>query len=64
MWPKEAAIQAENAVAGDHSQNAEYSAKKGIKAPRGAKFMDLKRKYMADEIEKLKKRVSEKDEQK
>jgi len=64
MWPQEAAIQAENAVAGNHSQNAEYSAKKGIKAPRGTKFMDLKKKYMADEIEKLKKHVSEKDEQK
>ena len=64
MWPQEAAIQAENAVAGNHSQNAEYSAKKGIKVPRGAKFMDLKKKYMADEIEKLKKHVSEKDEQK
>ena len=32
--------------------------------PRGAKFMDLKKKYMADEIEKLKKHVSEKDKQK
>src|SRR6266850_2212193 len=64
MWPQEAAIQAENAVAGNHSQNAEYSAKKGIKVPRGSKFMDLKKKYMADEIEKLKKHVSEKDERK
>jgi 3-polyprenyl-4-hydroxybenzoate decarboxylase len=44
MWPQEAAIQAENAVAGNHSQNAEYSAKKGINVPRGAKFMDLKKK--------------------
>ena len=35
-----------------------------MKVPRGAKFMDLKKKYMADEIEKLKKHVSEKDEQK
>ena len=60
MWPEEAAIQAENAVAGNHSLNAEYSSKKGIKVPKGAKFMDLKKKYMAEEIEKFKKQVGEK----
>ena len=64
LWPQEAAIQAENAVTGNHDRNAEYSAKKAVKAPRGAKFMDLKRKYMADEIEKLKKEVGEKGQNK
>ena len=60
MWPEEAAIQAENAVAGDHSLNAEFSSKHGIKVPKGAKFMDLKKKYMADEIEKFKKQAGAK----
>jgi len=60
LWPQEAAIQAQNAVAGNHDRNAEYSSKKAVKAPRGAKFMDLKRKYMAEEIEKLKTQASEK----
>jgi 4-hydroxy-3-polyprenylbenzoate decarboxylase len=64
MWPEEAIVQAENAVAGNHAQNAEYSARKGIKVPRGAKFMDLKKKYMADEIERLKQQVGESDEHK
>jgi UbiD family decarboxylase len=61
MWPSEAAIQAENAVTGNHSRNAEYSARKGIKVPRGAKFMDLKKQYMADEIEELKKDLGKKN---
>jgi UbiD family decarboxylase len=60
MWPEEAAIQADNAVAGNHNQNAEFSSKHGIKVPKGAKFMDLKKKYMADEIEKFKKHAGEK----
>ncbi len=64
MWPREAAVQAENAVAGNHEQNAEYSAKKGIQVPRGAKFMDLKKKYISDEIEKLKKLAGEEDDPK
>ena len=60
LWPEEAAIQAGNAVAGNHSLNAEFSSKHGIKVPKGTKFMDLKKKYMAEEIEKFKKQASEK----
>jgi hypothetical protein len=60
LWPQEAATQADNAVAGNHSSNAEFSSKHGIKVPKGAKFMDLKKKYMADEIEKFKKQTGEK----
>ena len=57
LWPEEAAIQAGNAVAGNHSLNAEFSSKHGIKVPKGTKFMDLKKKYMAEEIEKFKKQA-------
>ncbi|MEX0802310.1 MAG: hypothetical protein WD688_03170 [Candidatus Binatia bacterium] len=60
MWPDEAVIQADNAVAGNHSQNAEYSSRKGIKVPKGAKFMDLKKKYLADELAELKKHAGKK----
>ena len=60
LWPEEAAIQAGNAVAGNHSLNAEFSSKHGIKVPKGTKFMDLKKKYMAEEIEKFKKQAGEK----
>jgi 4-hydroxy-3-polyprenylbenzoate decarboxylase len=60
MWPEEAVMQADNAVAGNHSSNAEFSSKHGIKVPKGTKFMDLKKKYMAEEIEKFKKQASEK----
>ena len=60
LWPEEAAIQAGNAVAGNHSVKAEFSSKHGIKVPKGAKFMDLKKKYMAEEIEKFKKQAGEK----
>jgi UbiD family decarboxylase len=60
LWPQEAATQAGNAVAGNHSSNAEFSSRHGIKVPKGAKFMDLKKKYMADEIEKFKKQTGEK----
>ncbi len=59
MWPSEAVIQAENAVAGNHAQNAEYGSRKGIKVAKGARFMDLKKKYLADELEKLKKQAGE-----
>jgi UbiD family decarboxylase len=61
LWPDEAAIQADNAVAGNHSLNAECSSKHGIKVPKGTKFMDLKKKYMAEEIEKFKKQAGEKN---
>ena len=60
LWPEEATIQAGNAVAGNHSLNAEFSSKHGFKVPKGTKFMDLKKKYMAEEIEKFKKRAAEK----
>lgn len=60
LWPEEAAIQAANAVAGNYSLNAEFSSKHGIEVPKGTKFMDLKKKYMAEEIEKFKKQAGEK----
>jgi 4-hydroxy-3-polyprenylbenzoate decarboxylase len=61
LWSDELATQADNAVAGDHSRNAEYSRSKGIKVPKGASFVELKEKFLADELEAFKKRTSGKE---
>lgn len=60
LWPEEAEIQAENATAGNHAGNAEYSSAKGVKVPRGAKFMELKEKFLADELEKFREQAARK----
>jgi len=53
-WPEEAAIQAENATKGDFARNAEFSASKGIKVPKGAQFVELKEKFLAEAHKKWK----------
>jgi 4-hydroxy-3-polyprenylbenzoate decarboxylase len=63
LWPRDAVVQADNAVAGNHGLNGELLARRGIKVPRGAKFMELKQKYMADEIEQLKAAARRKEKQ-
>lgn len=60
LWPEEAEIQAENATAGNHAGNAEYSSAKGVKVPRGAKFVELKEKFLADELEKFREQATRK----
>lgn len=60
LWPEEAEIQAENATAGNHAGNAEYSSAKGVKVPRGAKFVELKKKFLADELEKFREQATRK----
>jgi 4-hydroxy-3-polyprenylbenzoate decarboxylase len=55
LWSDELVRQAENAVAGDHGKNAEYSKAKGVKVPKGAEFLELKEKYLADELRKFRK---------
>jgi UbiD family decarboxylase len=60
LWSDELATQAENAVAGDHERNAEYSRAQGIKVPKGAKFVELKEKYLADELKKFREQTAAK----
>ncbi|HEY7163883.1 MAG TPA: UbiD family decarboxylase [Candidatus Binatia bacterium] len=50
MWSEGAVAQANNATAGDHGLNGEYNARKGIKVPPGGKFVELKEKYLRDEL--------------
>ena len=54
-WPEEAMIQAENATAGNYALNAEFSSSKGIRVSKGARFMELKEKFLSQELKKLKK---------
>jgi UbiD family decarboxylase len=61
LWSDELKAQAENATAGDHERNAEYSRAKGVKVPRGAKFVELKEKFLADELEEFRKRSAKKN---
>jgi 4-hydroxy-3-polyprenylbenzoate decarboxylase len=56
LWSDELATQAENATAGEHERNAEYSRSKGIKVPKGAKFVELKEKFLADELKNFRER--------
>lgn len=57
-WPEEAVIQAENATAGNYPLNAEFSSSKGIRVSKGAQFMELKKKFLLDELKNLRKRSS------
>jgi hypothetical protein len=60
LWSDEAVTQANNATAGDHALNAEYSRRKGIKVPQGGKFLPLKEKYLADELETFREQATNK----
>jgi UbiD family decarboxylase len=60
LWSDEAVTQANNATAGDHALNGEYSRRKGIKVPQGGKFLPLKEKYLADELEKFREQAANK----
>ena len=60
LWSEEAVTQANNATAGDHALNGEYSRRKAIKVPQGSKFLPLKEKYLADELEKFREQAANK----
>jgi 4-hydroxy-3-polyprenylbenzoate decarboxylase len=53
-WSDEASVQADNATAGLFELNAKYSASQGIKVPKGASFVDLKKNFLSKEFEKTK----------
>jgi len=61
LWSEEAVSQANNATAGDHAKNAEYSGRKGVKVPKGGKFLPLKEKYLADELERFRTQAVKKE---
>ena len=42
-------------------RNAEYSGRKGIKVPKGGKFMPLKEKYLADALERFRTQAVKKE---
>jgi 4-hydroxy-3-polyprenylbenzoate decarboxylase len=54
-WSEEASVQAENAIVGKFELNAKYSSSKGIKVPKGASFVEMKRKFLAEELGEMKK---------
>ena len=60
LWTDEAEAQAQAATSGNHSGNAKFSSVKGITVPKGAKFVELKEKYLALELDKFRKRQHEK----
>ncbi|HEY7163886.1 MAG TPA: UbiD family decarboxylase [Candidatus Binatia bacterium] len=53
-WSEEASVQADNAAAGNFQLNANYSASKGVKVPKGSSFIALKKKFLAQELEDAK----------
>jgi 4-hydroxy-3-polyprenylbenzoate decarboxylase len=59
LWTEELATQASNATAGDHGLNAAYSERKGLRVAKGAKFMPLKEKFLAEELEDFRKQLGE-----
>jgi hypothetical protein len=61
LWSEDAVTQANNATAGDHALNAEYSSRKGVKVPRGGKFMPFKEKFLADELERFRAQAAKKE---
>jgi hypothetical protein len=61
LWSEEAVTQANNATAGDHALNDEYSRRKGIKVPQGSKFLPLKEKHLADELERFRELAANKE---
>ncbi len=42
---------AENATRGDYALNAQFAAAKGVKVPKGARFVEIKAKFLSEEIE-------------
>jgi UbiD family decarboxylase len=60
LWSEEVQQQAKNATAGEHERNAEYSRVKGIKVPKGANFVELKKKFLADELAEFRKKSGKK----
>ncbi|HEY6197204.1 MAG TPA: UbiD family decarboxylase, partial [Candidatus Binatia bacterium] len=56
LWSEELVEQAKNAVAGEHERNAEYSRARGINVPKGADFVEQKKKYLAQELDEFLKR--------
>jgi hypothetical protein len=56
LWSEELVEQAKNAVAGEHERNAEYSRARGIDVPKGADFVEQKKKYLAQELDEFLKR--------
>jgi 4-hydroxy-3-polyprenylbenzoate decarboxylase len=60
LWSEDAVTQAANATAGNHELNAEYSSRKGVNVPQGGKFMPLKEKYLADELENFRAQAAKK----
>ncbi|HEX9445515.1 MAG TPA: UbiD family decarboxylase domain-containing protein, partial [Candidatus Binatia bacterium] len=57
LWSEELVAQAENATAGEHGKNEAYSRAKGIMAPKGTKFVEVKEKYLADELASFRKKA-------
>jgi len=53
-WSEEASVQADNATAGQFELNAKYSASKGIKVPKGASFVEMKKTFLSKELEETK----------
>ncbi|HEY6200790.1 MAG TPA: UbiD family decarboxylase [Candidatus Binatia bacterium] len=56
LWSEDLVQQANNAVAGEHERNAEYSRARGIDVPKGADFVEQKKKYLAQELDEFLKR--------
>jgi len=54
-WSEEASVQADNATAGRFELNAKFSAVKGVKVPKGASFVEMKKKFLVEELDETKK---------
>jgi len=54
-WSEEASVQADNATAGHFELNAQFSAAKGVKVPKGTSFVEMKKKFLANELDETKK---------
>jgi hypothetical protein len=60
-WPDEDALQAERATAGRYGENADLLAAKGVNVTKDERFVDLKQKFLSEELEALKKETSKKE---
>jgi 4-hydroxy-3-polyprenylbenzoate decarboxylase len=61
LWSEDLVQQANNAVAGEHERNAEYSRARGFNVPKGADFVEEKKKYLAKELDEFLKRPGKSD---
>jgi 4-hydroxy-3-polyprenylbenzoate decarboxylase len=59
-WPEDACVQAERATAGEYYKNGEQVAQKGVKVAAGERFMELKEKFLAEQLEAIKRQDREK----